>query len=322
MLKTDTAINSEKLGGKFASEYALKENSVSSVNGKTGAVSLSASDVGALPVSGTAVNSEKFGGKAPEYYVQPRNLLDNSYFVNPVNQRGQTSYTGKSYAYTLDRWLISNENTVINLLDNGIELDNTNNSNDVDFYQKLPILLNDGIYTFVINTTDGMVYCCASVSGTTITNISKVSIDTISASIMYTDGLKFYVKGSVKGGSVSTILWAALYEGSYTADILPPYAPKGYSAELAECRRYYLLAYWYEFDASDSRREQPFSYPMPMAIDTPTLNVSGDYYNGNDWVPIPPENIITTDSGMYCARIRINNINAVVRLRIEASADL
>ena len=35
------------------------------------------------------------------------------------------------------------------------------------------------------------------------------------------------------------IAWAALYEGSYTADTLPPYTPKGYAAELAECQRYY-----------------------------------------------------------------------------------
>ena len=171
--------------------------------------------------------------------AQAYNLLDNSDFRNPINQRGQTTYTGKSYAYTLDRWLISNGTTVINLLDNGIELDNTNNSNNVDFYQVLPITLNDGIYTFVINTTNGMVYCCASVNGTTITNISRVSMDTISASIMYTNSMKFYVKGTVKGGSVSTILWVALYEGTYTAETLPPYVPKGYAVELAECQRYY-----------------------------------------------------------------------------------
>ena len=30
------------------------------------------------------------------------NLIDNWYFGNPVNQRGQTSYTGTSYG--IDRW--------------------------------------------------------------------------------------------------------------------------------------------------------------------------------------------------------------------------
>ena len=37
------------------------------------------------------------------------------------------------------------------------------------------------------------------------------------------------------------ITWAALYEGSYTADTLPAYQPKGYAAELAECRRHYKI---------------------------------------------------------------------------------
>jgi hypothetical protein len=31
----------------------------------------------------------------------------------------------------------------------------------------------------------------------------------------------------------------ALYEGEYTAETLPAYQPKGYGAELAECKRYY-----------------------------------------------------------------------------------
>ena len=39
------------------------------------------------------------------------NLLINSNFGNPVNQRGQTSYTGNSI-YTIDRWVISNNETL------------------------------------------------------------------------------------------------------------------------------------------------------------------------------------------------------------------
>lgn len=37
----------------------------------------------------------------------------------------------------------------------------------------------------------------------------------------------------------TVIAWAALYEGEYSADTLPPYTPKGYAAELAECQRYF-----------------------------------------------------------------------------------
>lgn len=66
------------------------------------------------------------------------------------------------------------------------------------------------------------------------------------------------------------ITWAALYEGSYTADTLPAYQPKGYAAELAECQRYYKkirinVAYSYNniFTAS---------FPINMRI-TPTVNL-------------------------------------------------
>lgn len=40
--------------------------------------------------------------------------------------------------------------------------------------------------------------------------------------------------------SGGVIKWAALYEGAYTEANRPGYQPKGYAAELAECRRYYL----------------------------------------------------------------------------------
>lgn len=43
-------------------------------------------------------------GKAETAQLCNRNLLDNWYFGNPVNQRGQTSYVG--YSYGIDRWIV------------------------------------------------------------------------------------------------------------------------------------------------------------------------------------------------------------------------
>lgn len=48
------------------------------------------------------------------------NLLDNWYFANPVNQRGQTSYIGAGYG--IDRWKSSNSNLAVNLTGDGIVL--------------------------------------------------------------------------------------------------------------------------------------------------------------------------------------------------------
>lgn len=43
-------------------------------------------------------------------FVRP-NLLDNWYFANPVNQRGQTSYSTE-WSYTIDRWKIETESSL------------------------------------------------------------------------------------------------------------------------------------------------------------------------------------------------------------------
>ena len=51
-----------------------------------------------------ATDAETLGGKAPEYYLQPRNLLDNSDFTNAVNQRSASSYSG-NFVRSIDRWL-------------------------------------------------------------------------------------------------------------------------------------------------------------------------------------------------------------------------
>lgn len=48
------------------------------------------------------------------------NLLDNWYFGNPVNQRGQASYTGAVYG--LDRWKATNDNTTVLISDGFIAL--------------------------------------------------------------------------------------------------------------------------------------------------------------------------------------------------------
>ena len=65
------------------------------------------------------------------------------------------------------------------------------------------------------------------------TAYSYVGMASGSASISYASGA---VTITSSGG---VIKWAALYKGSYTAETLPEYQPKGYAAELLECQRYY-----------------------------------------------------------------------------------
>ena len=178
----------------------------------------------------SAANSAKLGGKAPEYYIQPRNLLDNSDFRNPVNQRGKTSYTGSGYI--IDRWYIDAGSCTIEN-ENGVIVSSLDDTN-MTFMQHLENIDAEKVYTFAIKDSDGNVYLIQSTPGERIEE--DTSFGTIIAKMLSGD-ITFAV--TISAANSKKFIWAALYEGSYTADTLPPYVPKGYDAELAECLRYF-----------------------------------------------------------------------------------
>lgn len=64
------------------------------------------------------------------------NLLDNWYFGNPVNQRGQTSYPGDAYA--VDRWLPSSGNTSLVVNDGFLTVTTRTDGAAVDQIQEFP----------------------------------------------------------------------------------------------------------------------------------------------------------------------------------------
>ena len=207
-----TAADSSKLGGVSASDYALKTD--------------------------TAPDSSKLGGKAPEYYLHPRNLLDNPDFTNLVAQAGIGGNHG-TVAYAADRWILD--------------------SGTVSYDAGVGLTLNGTISQKLESQP----------AGQTSAFVGMVSGE---ASISYADGA---VTITSSGG---VIKWAAIYEGSYTADTLPPYVPKGYAAELAECQRYYyrmnirnapcLGSGW----AYGTNNRISITLPMTMRI-TPTVQM-------------------------------------------------
>lgn len=166
-----------------------------------------------------SADSAKLGGKAPEYYIQPRNLLDNSDFRNPVNQRGKTSYSGN--IYTIDRWALWWDGIAAGTL-SITEKDSITATKSL--YQNI-IGDTNKTYTFAVMLETGLRLVCGK---------PKESVTDGVLLLMDSNGM---IQPSIINGG--KMYWAALYEGSYTADTLPPYVPKGYAAELAECRLYY-----------------------------------------------------------------------------------
>lgn len=176
----------------------------------------------------------------------PHNLLDNSYFRNPVNQRGKTSYSGQGYG--IDRWENWNGENVT-----------TVNSGSVSCTKQLyqcvdpQKLKPDTRYTLAARLADGTVYCVSGQLGEKTEN-EKLHME-------------FHAETPAAWLSGGSWLWAALYEGEYTAETLPEYQPKGYGAELAECMRYYQN--WKRYETAGYVTGGGMSYCMPIYLDVP-----------------------------------------------------
>ena len=171
------------------------------------------------------------------------NIMDNSYFIKNafIAQAGVNGAHG-SEKYLGDRWI-------------GHSYISATEQNDG------MVLTSSNQYAYIkqkVNTVVGKTYTCA-IYATGISNNHRIDVydggmnssiasNTVNSSngillvsfvaTTETTFLLYYPGYASSGGSVK-IVWAALYEGSYTADTLPAYQPKGYAAELAECQRYY-----------------------------------------------------------------------------------
>lgn len=199
--------NATTLGGIAASGYALKTD--------------------------TALDSAKLGGKAPEYYIQARNLLDNSNFLNPINQRGKTVYES-GFGLTIDRWYLghsavsSGGKASLTIHKGGISIRNTTGEAQSYAYIQTRVAKEEvaegKTYTFAYKRNGEIV-------------LLTLSSEHIANDIEVYGFLPLSIEN--KNINEANIEWAALYEGIYTAETLPPYTPKGYAVEMAECKRYY-----------------------------------------------------------------------------------
>lgn len=153
--------------------------------------------------------------------IAPRNLLDNSNFTNPVNQRGQTSYTGNGYS--IDRWRGYHADTIHEVTSSGLKVSGANEN--YNLYQVLPENIDiTKHYTAAACDVDNNIYIWSGVPDDTTT---------VNVCMYISNNIPLF-----RLRKATTWKWAALYEGEYTVETLPEYQSKGYGAELAECQRY------------------------------------------------------------------------------------
>lgn len=153
------------------------------------------------------------------------NLLVNSWFVNPINQRGQVSYTN---GYTIDRWrLFYNNVSIVDVTSDGLKLTSVNNDCFLQQFFEKP-LETGKTYTFAVKYNDGVIdvfWAKVAAESTYRQNTHCIyGLNTSSFSIVARD---------FPGGVV--VQWAALYEGEYTADTLPTYIVPDKHVEMIRC---------------------------------------------------------------------------------------
>lgn len=242
------------------------------------------------------------------------NLLDNSWFVNPINQRGLTQYTGN--CYTIDRWYTYSSGAII-VVNNGYITITAS-----ALMQKLNID-PDKTYTAAVKKLDGTVVIT---SGTFTEGFGSATIG-IRCSV--SEGYcRFLIEYSIGDAG---LLWAALYEGKYTADTLPAYVYKGYAAELAECRRYYenswfpqttsaqnqlmgFVAYGSYIDTQISYRESKRANPViTLHPYDPATYTNWRYYNGSYYEAASQQSLSRNGRNGFWVRLEKNAGDTVTK---------
>ena len=176
-----------------------------------------------------------------EHYRQfcNRNLLDNWYFANSVNQKGQMEYTGSGY--TIDRWRSYGAKVSIN--DGYISLSTEGNPT---FCQKSELDLYDKTLTFSVLLANGSLCTGTGIlaSDTAWKNTTLYEDSSIKLWLQNSDPL-FNTAIDIKGNTPVDLVAAKLEFGSsqtlahkegskWVLNEIPDYA-----TELAKCQRYF-----------------------------------------------------------------------------------
>ena len=260
--------------------------------------------------------------------LNPPNLLENSWFVNPINQRGIASGgTVKGWSYFIDRWCnYGDKSGTVSFSNNGMIY-------NFPMYQHLnPDTVKAGkVMTAAVKWADGTIQ----VATGTITRGSSWtwfhSGDNNGRLVGVIDDGNGSNSIRIDNDNGDTIVWAALYEGAYDVDTLPEYHCKGYAAELAECQRYYIkiatqpVSGWcYNW----GRVTVFVPLPVTMRVASPTVSVtsaSRNFYIGSTAYAAEPTGSTAVSNGIsvYFSHSHTGNGQCVMpEFSAEVSADL
>ena len=219
------------------------------------------------------------------------NLLDNSDFVHPVAQAGVNGAHGAT-GYAVDRWMRTSGATVSQAAD-GLKIVSDKTSWTAGIQQRIEAKRFADVMTFAVRGVFPVACRLFVYIGSGTTNFGTAYFQgdaaerTLVLKLTKPDGLtgdevvNVYISPDTGStGTAAVVRWAALYEGEYTAETLPPYVPKEYAAELAECLRYYRkIKADNETFAGYAARGVAYAFiPLQTMRIKPSLVPSGKFY--------------------------------------------
>lgn len=219
------------------------------------------------------------------------NLFYNPNFLNPVNQRGQTTYTGiNAYTYTIDRWRIASTAAKVVFDAEGCHFSKTADNISAQFGQVIcdtagiegnPLTLsaNVGGKVYTLSVPGGWIY---PTSGGKTTIISRNIVNSLAAyvyaGIDKNIEVIFYYPTVVPAGAENLLKYAKLELGS----VATPFVPRPYVEELQDCLMH----------NKDNEIVMPFS--------NPNLIIGGDF-STNPWQRGTNFAVLSAKSATYTA---------------------
>ena len=219
------------------------------------------------------------------------NLLDNSDFVHPIAQAGVNGAHGAT-GYAVDRWRRTSGATVSQAAD-GLKIVSDKTSWTAGIQQRIEAKRFSDVMTLAVRGVFPVACRLYVYIGSGTTNFGTAYFQgdaeerTLVLKLTKPEGLtgdevvNVYISPDTGStGTAAVVRWAALYEGEYTAETLPPYVPKGYAAELAECLRYYrrITATNETFAGYCANGVSYCMIPLQTMRIKPSLVPSGEFY--------------------------------------------
>ena len=207
-------------------------------------------------------------------------LISNGNFTNPVNQRGASSYDGTgSKKYTIDRWFTTSTVTGAVVVCNRF----------------VTVKAGATISQIIPASADGSFPSDTDVGYTAVARETNGTLHIASSEL--TDSKLSFEIGEADSGITVTLgsgnwEYCALYRGRYTANDVPGYVAKDYSAQLIDCMQYYFVVRALAGEGANAAKRFYQTLPIKMRV---VPNVSYIVEDGTEPLSVLMQNNSTLD---------------------------